>query len=117
MQRHFKLFARSTVRASSRLRIVVIEGEEETESHLEALRQSPTLICSQRTSRHRRRRERRGRRPHLEVTTRGGVMLDVEVRTLERPVHSGIFGGGAPDAVMAIARMLANGRSPYRPWC
>ena len=45
--------------------------------------------------------------PVLEVTTRGGVVLTVEVRTLEQPVHSGVFGGAAPDALMALIHVLA----------
>ncbi len=45
--------------------------------------------------------------PVLEVSTRGGVVVDVEVSTLRQPVHSGIFGGGAPDALLALVRMLS----------
>ena len=45
--------------------------------------------------------------PTLTTTLRGLAALDVEVATLERPVHSGLFGGAAPDALVALTRMLA----------
>ena len=34
-------------------------------------------------------------------------MVEVEVRTLERPVHSGIFGGSVENPAMALCRLLA----------
>jgi acetylornithine deacetylase/succinyl-diaminopimelate desuccinylase-like protein len=33
--------------------------------------------------------------------------VDVEVRCLERPVHSGFYGGPTPDAVRILARLIA----------
>ena len=45
--------------------------------------------------------------PTLTTTLRGLAELFVEVATLERPVHSGLFGGAAPDAFVALTRMLA----------
>jgi acetylornithine deacetylase/succinyl-diaminopimelate desuccinylase-like protein len=44
--------------------------------------------------------------PTLTTSLRGLVVCDVEVRALERPVHSGIFGGAAPDALQALIRLL-----------
>ena len=44
--------------------------------------------------------------PTLTTTLRGLAEVGVEVRTLERPVHSGLFGGAAPDALMALVRMI-----------
>jgi acetylornithine deacetylase/succinyl-diaminopimelate desuccinylase-like protein len=44
--------------------------------------------------------------PTLTTTLRGMAMVDVQVAALERPVHSGLFGGAAPDALMALIRML-----------
>ncbi|MFA7249558.1 MAG: M20/M25/M40 family metallo-hydrolase [Dehalococcoidia bacterium] len=45
--------------------------------------------------------------PALTTTLRGLVDCVVEVRTAERGVHSGQFGGAAPDALTALARILA----------
>ncbi len=45
-------------------------------------------------------------KPTLTTHLRGGAQLFVEVETLEGPVHSGGFGGAAPDAAHALIRML-----------
>ncbi len=45
--------------------------------------------------------------PGLCTSLRGEVACDITVRTLESPVHSGSFGGPAPDALVALTRMLA----------
>ena len=86
---------------------VVVEGEEETESHLDDfVRDHPDLFASDVYVIADGGNEQVGV-PVLEVTTRGAVFVEVEVTTLEQPVHSGIFGGGAPDALMALVRLLA----------
>lgn len=86
---------------------VLIEGEEETESHLDAfveanpdffrcdafiIADDGNLVVGE---------------PSLTTSLRGVVSCIVEVRTLESPVHSGAFGGAAPDALVALMRMLA----------
>jgi acetylornithine deacetylase/succinyl-diaminopimelate desuccinylase-like protein len=55
--------------------------------------------------------------PEFVVATRGLVALDVEVRTGERDLHSGHYGGTALNAIHALAEALAallprNGRLP-----
>jgi len=85
---------------------LVIEGEEETVSNLEAfVEKSPdmfkadvmviadmgNIVCGE---------------PALTTTLRGHVQCTVEVRTLDHPLHSGVFGGPAPDAFVALIRML-----------
>ena len=87
---------------------VLIEGMEETNSNLEAfVEDHPDLfsdvdlfvICDMGNL--------RVGEPVLTTTLRGDVSCTVTVRTLEHPLHSGVFGGPAPDAMMALARLLA----------
>ncbi len=44
--------------------------------------------------------------PTLCASLRGLTELYVEVSTLARPAHSGLVGGAAPDALLALIRML-----------
>jgi acetylornithine deacetylase/succinyl-diaminopimelate desuccinylase-like protein len=46
--------------------------------------------------------------PALTYRLRGLVQVDVEVRCLERPVHSGQRGGAVPDPVQVLSRLVAD---------
>ena len=87
---------------------LIVEGMEETNSNLEAFVESnPDLfadvslfvICDMGNL--------RAGDPALTTTLRGDVACIVTVSTLEHPLHSGVFGGPAPDAMMALAQLLA----------
>ncbi|RFA21106.1 dipeptidase [Subtercola boreus] len=45
--------------------------------------------------------------PSLTISLRGNVTFRLTVSTLEHASHSGMFGGAAPDAMMAMIRLLA----------
>jgi acetylornithine deacetylase/succinyl-diaminopimelate desuccinylase-like protein len=86
---------------------LIVEGMEEAESNLEAfVAARPELFgcdvfiaCDMGNL--------RVGEPVLTTMLRGEVSCIVTVRTLEHPLHSGVFGGAAPDAMIALARLLA----------
>ena len=88
--------------------VVFVEGEEEYGSdslgdiiaaHLEELRSDVIVIADS------------GNweigQPALTTSLRGLVNLFVEVRVLKKAVHSGMFGGAIPDALMVLTRLLS----------
>jgi acetylornithine deacetylase/succinyl-diaminopimelate desuccinylase-like protein len=88
--------------------VVFVEGEEEygsasldaiLQAHLEELRSDVIVIADS------------GNwdvgRPALTTSLRGLVNLFAEVKVLKSAVHSGMFGGPVPDALITLARLLA----------
>ncbi len=86
---------------------LILEGMEETESNMETFVEAhPELfdcdafvICDMGNL--------RVGEPVLTTALRGDVACIVTVSTLQHPLHSGVFGGPAPDAMMALARLLS----------
>lgn len=86
---------------------ILVEGEEETESHIgpyivgnvDRVRADVIIVADVGNL--------RVGEPVLAASLRGHVQLTVEVRSLRAPVHSGMYGGAAPDALAALIRMLS----------
>lgn len=100
-----KAFLNSEHQSRCNLR-VVIEGEEEAGSTLEAyISRNPerftcdvALVADMGSLRE--------NEPALTTALRGDVSLICEVATLHGSLHSGLFGGPVPDAVMALTKLL-----------
>ena len=86
---------------------VIIEGEEETASHLEAFADAHPDIFHCDLFVITDMGKMVAGEPVLNTTLRGEVSCVVTVKTLDHAVHSGEFGGPAPDALVALIQMLA----------
>jgi len=85
---------------------LLVEGEEETISHLEDfVEANPELFACDAFVIADMGNQEVGR-PALTTALRGEVSCTVRVRTLDHAVHSGLFGGAAPDALVALIRIL-----------
>jgi cysteinylglycine-S-conjugate dipeptidase len=87
---------------------VVVEGSEEqgtgglesfVPEHPDLLRADAILICDTGNA--------AVGQPAVTVSLRGMVNVVVEVEALTSELHSGVFGGAAPDALAALVAMLA----------
>ena len=86
---------------------ILIEGEEETVSHIgpyvdahpEMFQADAYVIADMGNP--------AAGVPALTTTLRGNVVCIVKVRSLHFPAHSGLFGGAAPDALLALIHILA----------
>lgn len=86
---------------------LLVEGEEETISHLEDyVDANPELFTCDAFVIADMGNQAVGR-PALTTALRGEVSCTLRVRTLDHPVHSGLFGGAAPDALVALIAILA----------
>jgi acetylornithine deacetylase/succinyl-diaminopimelate desuccinylase-like protein len=86
---------------------VLIEGEEETTSHLESfVAANPELVRCDAFLIDDLGNNRAGE-PAILISLRGDAYCTVEVRTIDHPMHSGEFGGAAPDAWMTMIKLLA----------
>ena len=86
---------------------LLIEGEEETVSHLdEFVEAHPDLVRADAFVVADMGNPEVGE-PALTTALRGDVSCALRVRTLAFPVHSGLFGGAAPDALLALICILA----------
>lgn len=85
---------------------VLMEGEEETGSNLETLiAANPHLVQCDGFVINDGGNMKAGE-PELTMALRGIAACDVTVRTLKGMAHSGAFGGAAPDALMALIRIV-----------
>ena len=87
---------------------VLMEGEEETGSNLETLiAANPGLVRCDAFVINDGGNMKAGE-PELTAALRGIAACDITVRSLKGMAHSGAYGGAAPDALMALIRILDN---------
>lgn len=87
---------------------ILIEGEEETVSHIgpfvdanpEMFKADTYVIADMGNP--------AAGVPAVTTTLRGNVIVIVKVKSLQHPAHSGLFGGAAPDALLALIKILGS---------
>lgn len=88
---------------------VLVEGEEEVgsdhlekllQTHLDLLRADAVVIADLANY--------DAGLPSLTISLRGLVAVELELRALDRPLHSGLWGGVAPDVVQSLCRILSS---------
>lgn len=85
---------------------LVVEGEEETGSHIEAfVEEHPEMFASDLFLITDSGPAKVGK-PSIGTGLRGTVATTVSVRTLPNALHSGLFGGAAPDALFVLMHTL-----------
>jgi acetylornithine deacetylase/succinyl-diaminopimelate desuccinylase-like protein len=87
---------------------LIVEGMEETTSNLESFVQANPSMFEAEAFVVADMGNLEVGSPALTTTLRGEVSCIVTVRTLTHALHSGVFGGPAPDALMAMSRLLAS---------
>jgi acetylornithine deacetylase/succinyl-diaminopimelate desuccinylase-like protein len=87
---------------------ILIEGEEETVSHLGPFVDAHPEMFTADTYVIADMGNPAAGVPALTTTLRGNVVVTVKVSTLHHPAHSGLFGGAAPDALLALIKILAS---------
>ena len=91
---------------------VIVEGEEETVSHLDAfVEANPEMFACDAFLVADMGNLKVGE-PALTTSLRGEASCIVRVSTLDHPLHSGQFGGPGPDALVALIRILATLHDP-----
>ncbi|WP_286955954.1 MULTISPECIES: M20/M25/M40 family metallo-hydrolase [Arsenicicoccus] len=86
---------------------LLLEGEEETFSHIEdwvaanpdMVRSDAFIICDSGPA--------KVGEPSITSGLRGDVAFTVTLTTLDNAVHSGLFGGAAPDALVGMIQLLS----------
>jgi acetylornithine deacetylase/succinyl-diaminopimelate desuccinylase-like protein len=87
---------------------LIVEGMEETNSNLEAFVEANPAMFAGDVFVVADMGNLEAGVPILTTTLRGEVACTVTLRTLQHPLHSGTFGGPVPDALVALARLLAS---------
>ena len=88
---------------------VIVEGEEEcTTAHLDFLiREHAELLRADAVVVADSGNWSKGQ-PALTTSLRGAIEVRIQLRTIEKALHSGAYGGPVPDAIMSMSRLIAS---------